>query len=78
VPLAPPRTLPGFIDTMTRYGHKDWWGSAASVPKGLGWFTNHYLFASVAGLVVLLTGFAPSRAAFRLGWLKPPPSLIGA
>lgn len=127
VPLAPPRMLPGFIDTMTRYGHDGWWGSAASAPKGLGSFTNqfaampslhvawaiwcgwmvarlaqrawvrwlavaypvlvalvvlstgnHYLLDAVAGLVVLLAGYAISRTALRLGWLKPPPPLIGS
>jgi hypothetical protein len=112
VPLAPPRMLPGFIDTMTRYGNDGWWGSAGSAPKGLGSFTNqfaampslhvcwaiwcgwmvarlarracvrrlavaypvvvvlvvlstanHYLLATVAGLLVLLAGYAISRTA---------------
>ena len=127
VPLAPPRMLPGFIDTMARYGHDGWWGSAGSAPKGLGSVTNqfaampslhvawaiwcawmvarlaqrawvrrlavaypvvvvlvvlstanHYLLDAVAGLLVLLAGYAISRTALRLGWLKPPPTLIGA
>jgi hypothetical protein len=126
VPLAPPRMLPGFIDTMARYGHDGWWGSAGSAPRGLGSVTNqfaampslhvawaiwcawmvarlarrawvrriavaypvvvvlvvlstanHYLLDAVAGLLVLLAGFAISRTAVRLGWLKPPPTLIG-
>jgi hypothetical protein len=126
VPLAPPRMLPGFIDTMTRYGNDGWWGSAASAPKGLGSFTNqfaampslhvgwaiwcgwmvarlaqrawvrglavgypvvvvlvvlstanHYLADALAGLVVLLAGYAISRTAVRLGWLKPAPTPIG-
>jgi hypothetical protein len=42
VPLAPPRMLPGFIDTMARYGHDGWWASAGSAPKGLGSFTNQF------------------------------------
>jgi PAP2 superfamily protein len=42
VPLAPPRMLPGFIDTMARYGNDGWWGSAASAPKGLGSVTNQF------------------------------------
>jgi hypothetical protein len=41
-PLAPPRELAGFIDTMARYGHDGWWGTAASAPKGLGGLTNQY------------------------------------
>jgi hypothetical protein len=123
VPLAPPRMLPGFIDTMARYGHYGWWDSAASAPRGLGSLTNefaampslhvgwaiwcgwmvarhaqrgsvrglalaypalvvlvvlstanHYLLDAVAGLFVLLTGFAICRTAVRLGWLKPAPT----
>jgi hypothetical protein len=127
VPLAPPRMMPGFIDTMSRYAHDGWWDSAASAPKGLASFTNqfaampslhvgwaiwcavivarhaqrtwvrglavaypvlvvlvvlstanHYLLDAVAGLVVLLTGYAIARAATRVGSLKPaPPTLIG-
>jgi PAP2 superfamily len=38
-PLAPPRELPGFVDTIGRYG---WWGSAASAPEGPGALTNQY------------------------------------
>jgi PAP2 superfamily len=41
-PLAPPRELPGFIDTMAHYGQYGWWGTAASAPKGLGGLTNQY------------------------------------
>jgi hypothetical protein len=127
VPLAPPRMLPGFIDTMTRYGHDGWWGSAGSAPTGVGSFTNqfaampslhvawaiccgwivarlaqrawirrlaiaypvavalvvlstanHYLLDVVAGLLVLLAGYAISHTAVRLGWLRPAPTLIGA
>lgn len=40
LPLAPPRMLPGFVDTMARYGEYGWWGDSASAPKGLGEFTN--------------------------------------
>ena len=42
VPLAPPRMMPGFIDTMSRYAHDGWWDSAASAPKGLGSLTNQF------------------------------------
>jgi hypothetical protein len=41
-PLAPPRELPGFIDTMAHFGQYGWWGTAASAPKGLGGLTNQY------------------------------------
>jgi hypothetical protein len=127
LPLAPPRMLPGSIDTMAAYGHDGRWGSAASAPKGVGSFTNqfaampslhvgwaiwcavtvrrharrmrircltvaypvmvvlvvlstanHYLLDAVAGLVVLLAGFAISRLAVRLGLLKPSLLRIGA
>jgi hypothetical protein len=40
LPLAPPRMLPGFVDTMARYGDYGWWGTSASAPKGLGSLTN--------------------------------------
>jgi hypothetical protein len=42
VPTAPPRMLPGFIDTMTKFSHYGWWSNAASAPRGLGADTNQY------------------------------------
>jgi hypothetical protein len=127
LPLAPPRMLPGFTDTMALFGDNGWWGTAASAPEGLGSFTNqfaampslhvgwaiwcgavlaryaqrmwvrrlavaypvmvvlvvlstanHYLLDAVAGLAVLLAGFALSRVAVRLGLLSPAPVTIGA
>jgi len=42
LPIAPPRLLPGFIDTMARYSHYGWWGKAASAPRGFGKDTNQY------------------------------------
>jgi hypothetical protein len=41
-PVAPPRLLPGFIDTMARYAHYGWWSTAASAPRGFGHDTNQY------------------------------------
>jgi PAP2 superfamily protein len=41
-PVAPPRLLPGFIDTMARYAHDGWWSTAASAPRGFGHDTNQY------------------------------------
>jgi hypothetical protein len=127
LPLAPPRMMPGFIDTMAAFGKDGWWGTAASAPKGLGSFTNqfaampslhvgwaiwcgvvvahhsrrtwirwlavaypavvvlvvlgtanHYLLDAVAGLAVLLAGWAISRSAVRLGLLKPSQLRTGA
>jgi len=42
VPTAPPRLLPGFIDTMAKFSHDGWWSNAASAPRGLGADTNQY------------------------------------
>ncbi len=70
VPLAPPRMLPGFIDTMARYGNDGWWGSAASAPKGLGSFTNQ--FAAMPSLHVgwaIWCGWMVARLAQR-AWVR--------
>jgi hypothetical protein len=40
VPMAPPRLLPGFVDTMGQYSGYGWWGEEASAPSGLGSLTN--------------------------------------
>jgi hypothetical protein len=42
LPLAPPRMMPGFVDTMATFGNDGWWGTAASAPKGLASFTNQF------------------------------------
>jgi hypothetical protein len=39
---------------------------------------NHYLLDAVAGLAVLLAGWAISRSAVRLGLLKPSQLRTGA
>ena len=70
VPLAPPRMLPGFTDTMTRYGNDGWWGSAASAPKGLGSLTNQ--FAAMPSLHVgwaIWCGWTVARLA-RRAWVR--------
>jgi hypothetical protein len=70
VPLAPPRMMPGFIDTMARYGDDGWWGSAASAPKGLGSFTNQ--FAAMPSLHVawaIWCGAVVARYAHR-AWVR--------
>ena len=42
LPVAPPRMLPGFVDTMAQYSTAGWWGSDASAPRGVGSFTNQF------------------------------------
>lgn len=41
-PTAPPRMLPGFVDTLAKFHDWGWWGSAASAPKGLARLTNEF------------------------------------
>ncbi len=40
VPMAPPRMLPGYVDTLASTAHLGWWGAQASAPRGLGGLTN--------------------------------------
>jgi hypothetical protein len=40
VPMAPPRMLPGFVDTLAMTSNAGWWGEDASAPRGLGELTN--------------------------------------
>jgi hypothetical protein len=42
LPVAPPRLLGGFVDTMAKYSHYGWWSDAGSAPRGLGSDTNQY------------------------------------
>jgi hypothetical protein len=42
LPVAPPRMLPGFVDTMAQYAGAGWWGAEASAPRGVGSFTNQF------------------------------------
>lgn len=41
-PTAPPRMMPGFVDTLAKYHDWGWWGAAASAPKGLAGLTNEF------------------------------------
>jgi hypothetical protein len=41
-PTAPPRMLPGFVDTLVEYHRWGWWGGAASAPEGLAGLTNEF------------------------------------
>jgi hypothetical protein len=70
VPMAPPRMLPGFVDTMGQYGGYGWWGDSASAPKGLGSLTNQ--FAAMPSLHVgwaVWCGWQLARHA-RQRWLR--------
>ena len=40
LPMAPPRMLPGYVDTLAATAEHGWWGESASAPKGLGGLTN--------------------------------------
>ena len=40
LPMAPPRMLPGFVDTLATTAGSGWWGGDASAPKGMGALTN--------------------------------------
>jgi hypothetical protein len=42
LPVAPPRMLPGFVDTMAQYSGTGWWSTDASVPRGIGSLTNQF------------------------------------
>jgi hypothetical protein len=41
-PTAPPRMMPGFVDTLAKYHNWGWWAGAASAPKGLAGLTNEF------------------------------------
>jgi PAP2 superfamily len=41
-PVAPPRLLGGFVDTMAHYSHYGWWSTAGSAPRGFGGDTNQF------------------------------------
>jgi PAP2 superfamily len=65
-PAAPPRMLPGFVDTLATYHQWGWWGEAASAPKGLAGLTNE--FAAMPSLHVgwaAWCGWHVSRNAAR-------------
>ncbi|MGH8894574.1 MAG: phosphatase PAP2 family protein, partial [Actinomycetes bacterium] len=40
LPMAPPRMLPGYVDTLATTSGYGWWGADASAPEGLGSLTN--------------------------------------
>jgi hypothetical protein len=77
LPVAPPRMLPGFVDTMSQYANWGWWSSAASAPRGLAADTNQ--FAAMPSLHVgwalwcgwQLVRFGRHRTTKVLGVLYP-------
>ena len=40
LPMAPPRMLPGYVDTLASTAGSGWWSTDASAPKGMGALTN--------------------------------------
>ena len=69
-PLAPPRLLPGFTDTMAAFSGYGWWGAAASAPEHLAGWTNQY--AAMPSLHVgwaVWSGWLVLRHATR-AWLR--------
>jgi hypothetical protein len=40
VPMAPPRMLPGYVDTLATTSGSGWWAGQASAPDGMGSLTN--------------------------------------
>jgi hypothetical protein len=77
LPVAPPRLLPGFVDTMANLSHYGWWSTAASAPRGLGGDTNQ--FAALPSLHVgwalwcgwQLARYSPHRVIKVLGMAYP-------
>jgi hypothetical protein len=61
LPMAPPRMLPGYVDTLASTADSGWWGSDASAPRGLGALTNE-----LAAMPSLHVGWAVWCAAVVL------------
>ena len=61
LPMAPPRMLPGYVDTLASTSGSGWWGSDASAPRGLGALTNE-----LAAMPSLHVGWAVWCAAVVL------------
>jgi len=60
-PVAPPRMLPGYVDTLAATADHGWWGADASAPEGLGHLTNE-----LAAMPSLHVGWAVWCAAMVL------------
>jgi hypothetical protein len=74
LPTAPPRLLPGYIDTLAQSADQGWWGRGESLPGGLGRMTNELaamptMHAGWALWVALTIGLITTNRFFRaLGW----------
>ncbi len=76
LPMAPPRFLPGYTDTLERTSWAGWWSGDASAPRGLGGATDqlaampsmHVGWAVWVALAVVATTTGPAR---HLAWLYP-------
>jgi hypothetical protein len=65
-PTAPPRMLPGFVDTLAKYHDWGWWGNAASAPRGLAGLTNE--FAAMPSLHVGWAAWCGWQIARNAQW----------
>ncbi|MCW2862306.1 MAG: hypothetical protein JWP48_4014 [Actinoallomurus sp.] len=65
-PTAPPRMMPGFVDTLARYHEWGWWAEAASAPKGLAGLTNE--FAAMPSLHVGWAAWCGWQVARNADW----------
>jgi hypothetical protein len=76
LPLAPPRFLPGYTDTLERTSWAGWWSGDASAPRGLGGATDqlaampsmHVGWAVWVAIAVVATTASPWR---HVAWLYP-------
>lgn len=76
-PLAPPRMLPGYLDTMAMYHSYGWWGqTATSTPGGMAGMTNQYAAMPslhVGWALLIAVGLiAATRTRWRWLWLLHP------
>jgi hypothetical protein len=67
LPMAPPRMLPGYVDTLAMTAQHGWWGEDASAPRGLGALTNQF-----AAMPSLHVGWAVAVAVAVVVVLKSP------
>ena len=65
-PTAPPRMLPGYVDTLARFHEWGWWGAAASAPRGLAGLTNE--FAAMPSLHVGWAAWCGWQLARNATW----------
>ncbi|WP_085870538.1 MULTISPECIES: phosphatase PAP2 family protein [unclassified Nocardioides] len=81
LPLAPPRYLPTYVDTLDRTSWAGWWAGDASAPRGLGEATNQlaampsmHVGWAVWVAIAIVTN-TPSRWR-HLAWLYPMTTAI--